>query len=514
MFDYLAEFSTPLRLATVEEGVELSVRFPWIAVVLSVLRYCGVVVDTIVSVQRPPLTWWETIWSWFGYTYKEQRFEIHLDFVRSAVLCAWLCLALLLMATLIRKLVVHTLNPLLLVVMRLSAASHKLVLTSRVFRWLASMLEPGSVVATVIPNPSEVSYFAETLRVGSSMVKYPAPDCQVLLGYLENGVFQTFGCGIRVDIPTVDGPFIITPLHVYSRCGDSFAVRGKSGTVTVDRLKLQNGLFSGDRLHFDLDLDVCAFQLTPVEASQIGVRRATITPFVPSHGAMARVVGPAGVGSLGTLSTDPHSFGQLIYAGSTEPGFSGAGYVLGNGVAGIHTAGGHRNVGFSLRLAYVTLAHHCKVHGEETAEWLEDLFRVKKRKARIDNTWQDNDSYRIQIDGLYHIVGVSDMKKAMGRDIAVHEQSVCYDDDPKDYRPQSTSQGNAPSMSTQASSSSSDYVQATLQTLLSSMQQLQGSLKKTQAQKPSGSQRKNNSAGPTQQAQLTSPPSPSSATTP
>lgn len=427
---------------------------------------------------RDPVGWWEWFWTLLGWQYKEVKDYIYLDLV---YLLTWLFLTGAVMAVCLVVLT-ETRRGIDWLLMQLVRNVAKLAgnisgLFERVFRVLASSIEPGSVLRTVVPNATVIAYNLESIRVGSILTKFEIPDCQVVLGVLHGERFVAHGCGVRVDVVGCDDLFIITPMHVYSGLPDDFHVRGKNNTVSLNGKLFTKGGVSMSRNIVELDTDLVALPITPVEASQIGVKRASIQTAMEGRGTLARIVGPLGEGSTGVLYPDPIVFGQLVYDGSTVAGFSGAAYVVGRSVAGIHCAGGSRNVGYSLRLAYVTLAYWLKISPEYTEEWLENIIKRTKKKVKVDLSWQHLDSVRIFVKGEFHIVERDTWNDIVGQ-LEVDSSGVLqYDDSNSSVYSAESGTGEVPKNVEISTSMASDSSNEKLQEEISKLR------KKIEAQK-------------------------------
>lgn len=388
--------------ATVDELLTL---VPAARGVFQLFLKLGIFQRVFVEEARSPVGWWEWLWSLFGWEYKEVVEYVHLDLL---YLVAWFLLVvmggLLLRVTLcLIRLGLQRLGQLILMGMALVAQGIARFFM-RVFRVLASNWDPGSTGKVLVPSAAHVPYHTESIRPNSILTAFEMPGCQVIFGTLSGERFVAYGCGVRINVPNCDDAFIITPLHVVCSLPSVFHLRGKNGTIEVDKKSVKRGSTIKPRDYVELDTDMCAFPISAVEASQIGVSVASILTSADARPMLARVTGPAQEGSTGELRADPYVFGQLVYSGSTVAGFSGAAYLVGKQVVGVHMSGGARNVGYSLRLAYVTLLYFLKVKQETTEEWLEMVVKKRKHKVYIDASWQHLDTVRIRVRGEYHIV--------------------------------------------------------------------------------------------------------------
>jgi len=121
--------------------------------------------------------------------------------------------------------------------------------------------------------------------------------------------------------------------------------------------------------------DVLTLRLTEAEFSRIGLKVPRIGGVDGSRTtvALACAFAKGNQISFGELTTDL-IWGQVAYTGSTMAGCSGAAYYVGNLVYGLHMCGGQDNLGYSASYLMSLLKTQ-----EETAEWLEKLFRTNRR---------------------------------------------------------------------------------------------------------------------------------------
>lgn len=408
---------------------EWAVAHPWVRVAFLVLCRLRILSPLLREVEREPCGFWEWLWSWLGYSFLETKTDYYVDLLYLSLTIFFLVLFYSLIVTVLRGLLLLGQSVVLNTVRKVLGFGnyiHESIMY--IFRLLASTFDPGQEVAVVVPNNSVLPYNTESIRTGSTLTKYEPFSAQVSLGSMDGTKFVAHGCGVRVDIDTVDTPFIITPGHVYYGLPSSFAIRGKTNHVVVSKQTIQLGGSLVSRTLHRLDTDVVAFAVSAVEVSVVGASKARILNTVPRIGVVANVVGPTGEGSVGALTPDASAFGWLQYLGSTVSGFSGAVYVVGTGAAGIHMLGGSRNMGYSLRLAYVTLKHACQVTPEESYEWLTGIITRKKDRILVDRTWGHLDSVRVQIKGEYHIIDRKSWADAVGNLEVSDVGALEYDD--------------------------------------------------------------------------------------
>lgn len=451
-----------IEIVEMESLSELLSVWPGFGRLLSLILRLGILGSHLKSVDRAPEGWWEWLWTLLGWQYKEVKEYVHLDLLYLLIwimtvvgvgLFSWWAIVSVVLG------VRWLMKQFLVLVVGITGRINEFFW--RVFRVLASDLDPGSSTKVMVPGKKIIAYTTESMRAGSAMVKLEVLDCQVALGVQNGDRFLAYGCGIRLDIVGVDDPFIITPMHVYSSLPDRFRVRGKAGSVEIDKANISSGGGVLSRTMHVIDTDLVGFQITSNEAALVGAKKAVIQGSIPDRGTVARITGPMGEGSTGVLKTDPVVFGQLIYTGSTVAGFSGAGYVVTRQVAGVHCAGGTRNVGYSLRLAYVTLAHLCKIKSEDTDDWLRDVITKKKSKVVVDLAWQHLDSQRIYVRGQYHIVD-RDSWNSTTAGLELNPDGTLAYDDSDSTREERLDESLYPKNLSQSTSSGSDSSTASL----------------------------------------------------
>ncbi|APG75847.1 hypothetical protein 1 [Hubei sobemo-like virus 46] len=254
----------------------------------------------------------------------------------------------------------------------------------------------------------------ESIRDGSLLTPMMTPKCQVSVGQMRDGEFHIHGCGVRLET------FLVLPDHVWSYSRIS-SETGRTWLMGAAEKPIEVSEFEANVL----DTDMVYVRLPNNVWSQLGVGTSALVHEVPSQGVYCTIVGPATLGSCGMLRHDPYVFGRVVYDGSTTGGFSGAAYMRANSIAGIHQRGGKTcNGGFSVSYLWVTLCAMEKMKPEDTADWLRNSFKGKKR-VRVDKSWADTDTVRVMVDGAFAIVERSSMKQAFGSN---------YQDDLEDFK--------------------------------------------------------------------------------
>lgn len=232
----------------------------------------------------------------------------------------------------------------------------------------------------------KASKIFESARPGSIETKLLKPKCQFVIGNLkENGDFEVHGCGIRID------NCLIIPDHVYSERDKALVqVSGKQKYLDLKELPYPQ--------HIDTDLLMINMADHPSELSMMGVSKATICHEMSDNGNQVTIVGPLSLGTTGILKWTDNDFGVVEYSGTTAGGYSGAPYMKGDHVIGIHLHGGRTNGGYSASYVYAMMNYVLQVQNESdlTVDTLRQ-YAKSKRRIRIDATWHDLDRVRISI---------------------------------------------------------------------------------------------------------------------
>nr|UGO57538.1 MAG: hypothetical protein 2 [Riboviria sp.] len=179
----------------------------------------------------------------------------------------------------------------------------------------------------------------EAMRPGSAFVEGTIPKCQVQIMIPGLLMDSHQGYGIRV------GSWMVVPLHVIGSLKEMLLV-GPRGKLLVSTQ------FEESRLH----PDVAYVYLEDRQWVTLGNASASTSPALNGY---VRCTGMKGYssGTIGKTRTN----GVLKYAGSTISGMSGAAYIMGDKVLGMHTgAGGDFNLGVSTTLFVSELKYKTK----------------------------------------------------------------------------------------------------------------------------------------------------------
>lgn len=276
------------------------------------------------------------------------------------------------------------------------------VSVNRVRAWWRGPLRLRPAIAS--PRCGE-TVSPESAVPGSEERSMTPPKGQCVVGFRVDGTFHVVGCAVRLD------EWLVMPDHVKSAVGSANKIellshdRKRSITLTaaeVESIEI-------------LDTDCCELRLAEARFSELGLGKPSVAPCLSEDvGGYCSIVGAYGQGTTGTLR---HSilFGKVNYSGTTCKGYSGAAYMLGTQLAGIHLHGGTVNSGYSSSYLLAMLKHKYRIKDEDSADWLEGQ---KKSGARVevDPEWRDLDECRVRVNGRYHILGSDVMSRVYGND--------------------------------------------------------------------------------------------------
>lgn len=278
-------------------------------------------------------------------------------------------------------------------------------------KWMRALMGKYEVVHNrAAPRSCNV---LESRRPGSEENSMTTPRCQAVVAYKAEGRMVVVGNVIRFD-----RNFIVGPDHVLGGpVSDVKYVKGSQAWVSLE----------GKERIF-LDTDLVAIQMTEKELSTIGVAVCKIAT-LPDVGILAQVVGPESKGTVGVLKHDSRLFGRVVYEGTTLAGYSGAAYLTGNGVLGIHQAGGAVNSGYSASYVWNLLLLELGLKLESSEDWLLGQFKHSKKLE-----WRNcaaPDEVLVRVNGQYARVEKDSMYRAFGPDWQANEK---FENRPSDIR--------------------------------------------------------------------------------
>lgn len=253
------------------------------------------------------------------------------------------------------------------------------------FNWVRQKFAGPRVV-------DETSYFScESVKSGSNEVDMTPPpsQCGIMIKNIQ-GEFVIHGCAVRFP-----NNWLVAPDHVLSDTRSGKFAKGRQGHLDL-----------AGKERVILAPDLVGIKLSEVEFAKIGISAAKVG--LLTRKILATIATYKGKGTCAALQNDYTIFGTVKYDGTTMPGYSGAAYMNGATIVGVHQHGGKENGGYNASYIYAALNRHDKLKMEDTPEWLEKL-------ARSDNPvqYRDYDMDSIMIlheDGRYAIVERSDAR--------------------------------------------------------------------------------------------------------
>lgn len=221
----------------------------------------------------------------------------------------------------------------------------------------------------------------ESMIIGSNFTKIPVtkiPKVQVpLYSVDENGRLVSYlGAGVRIM------DWFVVPIHVIVPY-ETIAVLIQRPGQLAESVKLEVA-------KFDLiEGDIAVRKLSEATFSRFGLMKAKLSPLEGDTLVSICSSSKDPEISFGTMINDKYVFGHVLYRGSTKGGFSGAAYMVGNMIAGIHLGGGVNNYGVNATYIQALLQKP-----EETAEWLQ---RIRKSRGPLKFQRSRNDPDEIQV---------------------------------------------------------------------------------------------------------------------
>lgn len=206
----------------------------------------------------------------------------------------------------------------------------------------------------------------EAYREGSAFVKGKKPGCQVDI--LEAGLFKDkfIGYGIRF------GDYLVAPRHVLDGL-ENMVLQGPKDKVLKPVTYIPSETVA----------DIGYMSMTTNEWSRIGVTSARVSKL--DFGMTVSCTGREGT-SVGYLKRLPH-LGMVAYTGSTVPGMSGAPYMAGSQVAGIHNGAAIKeNVGVAIGVIVADMENLImaeSAHGHEEGNELTEREREEDRQRSM-----------------------------------------------------------------------------------------------------------------------------------
>lgn len=240
---------------------------------------------------------------------------------------------------------------------------------------------------------------SESRRSNSEEEPMTPPKFQAKIGVFRDGRFVVIGCAVRLKHNV-----LVSPDHVIAEEPEEKFVMGHLPDKYVS--------LKGKELHV-IATDLVALVMTENELSLLGLKEAKIG--YVSRKTYCQIVGPIGKGTQGDLELD-EVFGRVVYSATTVPGYSGAAYVSGSALMGIHQSGGKVNGGYAASYIWCLVREQIlRQEPEGSEDWLMSQFD-SGRELRWEANPTEPSMVRIQVNGEFSNVQRSSMKKSFGAD--------------------------------------------------------------------------------------------------
>lgn len=260
------------------------------------------------------------------------------------------------------------------------------------------------------------AFVQEKMMPGSVLgaSRRPASQCDVMVRH-HGTDFAYTGQAFRV------GEFLYTAAHVVEDVtGLRFVTEG-SYIEIFDMLRITR-----------VDGDIARVLLTPQEQGKLQLKTVKFSEVV--SGKVLASCYARGVRSIGFV--EPYdAFGYVKYSGSTQPGHSGAPYLVNNCVVGMHIGGHEINIGYDGQ--YLRMVH--KKFEEDSEEFLwNQIEKGYIKTLEIRQSPYDPAEYQVKAGGKYYTSDKSDVEKFKakgvrirpyaGTQIEIEEEKVMYDE--------------------------------------------------------------------------------------
>lgn len=239
----------------------------------------------------------------------------------------------------------------------------------------------------------------ESRRANSEEEPMTPPKFQAKVGVFRDGKFIVIGCAIRLK-----HNILVSPDHVIAEEPEEKFVMGHLPDKYVS--------LKGKELHV-IATDLVALQLNENELSLLGLKEAKIG--YVSRKTYCQIVGPVGKGTQGDLELD-EVFGRVVYSATTLPGYSGAAYVSGSALMGVHQSGGRVNGGYAASYVWCLVREQLlRQEPEGSEDWLISQFD-SGRELRWEVNPTEPSMVRIQVNGEFSNILRTSLTKAFGND--------------------------------------------------------------------------------------------------
>lgn len=222
----------------------------------------------------------------------------------------------------------------------------------------------------------------------------PKSQCDVYIR-CEDTEFTYSGQGFRV------GDFVYTAAHVIESADGLRFVTDKGYVEVFDMKRATRA-----------DSDIARILLTPQEWGKLQMKTVKFSEVV--NGKVLASCYARGVKSIGFV--EPYdAFGYVLYNGSTQPGHSGAPYIINNCVVGMHLGGHEQNIGYDGQ--YLRMIHSKFVEDSEDFMWKQiEKGYIKSMEVR---TLASMDEYEVKAGGRYYQVDGQDLARMRKQGITI-----------------------------------------------------------------------------------------------
>lgn len=242
----------------------------------------------------------------------------------------------------------------------------------------------------------------ETVVPESIEVPTRPPNCQVWIGYPnKNGVVDVVGSGFRVQLGGVS--FVATAAHNLAYDEPLFLIKGANVVIFKDpRADI-----------ITVGSDGALFRVDDKTWSKLGVTVATLSPVPSRTQTHVTVCGRNHLGTSGFLVADKSALGHVEYSATTKAGYSGAPYVSGQNVFGMHLHGGRRNGGLSAFyfLALAKCALGIFDEGAYDYTWYKRLYGKQPRGENFNAQFLGNSVVIMTDDGFAYRLDKADFEE-------------------------------------------------------------------------------------------------------
>ncbi|APG75748.1 hypothetical protein 1 [Shuangao insect virus 9] len=243
-----------------------------------------------------------------------------------------------------------------------------------------------------------VTFEPERMRPGSLLMPHAPSKCQAELYGKTQGTWVRLGQAFR------SSNYLVTASHVIDQ---------------VEIVKITTE-------HASIEVPTSLFRQVEGDLSIMPVTDQVLAPLKLANGRLASheategsglfvKIGGFGSGSLGMLKPNP-AFGFVEYTGSTVPGFSGAPYVVGDVIYGMHLGGGAQNLGYSG--AYISML--MRALQEDSTDFLMSQIE-RAAEYQVSQSPYDPDEFRVKVGGRYYLLdaeGVHKLNLRVQRDVS------------------------------------------------------------------------------------------------